>query len=128
MKVVIDTNVLVSAVLRDKDPETIILFVAEHPEFEWIVSAKILEEYKEVLRRDKFSLPEDLLNKWFDRIEKMTRSIEVKVALDFPRDQKDAKFLECALVAHAEFFIKVIRTLLKPRSWLILQSSQCPRL
>ena len=34
MKVVIDTNVLVSAALRDRGPERVVLFVAEHPEFE----------------------------------------------------------------------------------------------
>ncbi len=44
MKVVIDTNVVVSAALKDRDPEAIILFVAERPEFEWIVSAAILED------------------------------------------------------------------------------------
>ena len=38
MKVLIDTNVLVSAVLKDKDPEAVILFVGRQPYFEWIVS------------------------------------------------------------------------------------------
>jgi predicted nucleic acid-binding protein len=31
MKIIIDTNVLVSAVLKDKDPETVILFLATQP-------------------------------------------------------------------------------------------------
>lgn len=105
MKVLIDTNVLVSAALKDKAPEAVILFVVGHPDFEWIVSREILEEYKAVLRRDKFSLPEELLHKWFDIIEKLTTPIEVDVTIDFPRDQKDAKFLACALLADAEFFI-----------------------
>ena len=60
MKVLIDTNVLVSAALKDKDPEMVILFVAEQPDFEWIVSAEILAEYKAVLSRPKFSLPDDV--------------------------------------------------------------------
>jgi putative PIN family toxin of toxin-antitoxin system len=105
MKVIIDTNVLVSAAMRDKDPEAVILFIAWHPEFEWIVSPQILEEYKGVLQRDKFGFPEDLLQKWFDVIEKLTTMVEVEVNVEFSRDQKDAKFLECALTSNAEFFI-----------------------
>jgi len=38
MKVVIDTNVLVSAILKDKDPEAVILFIAGSPDIEWLVS------------------------------------------------------------------------------------------
>ncbi len=41
IRVVIDTNVLVSAALRDGNPEAVIVFVAEHPAFEWVVSAAI---------------------------------------------------------------------------------------
>jgi len=41
MKVLIDTNVLVSAALRNKDPEAVILFVASKPDIEWVVSARI---------------------------------------------------------------------------------------
>jgi putative PIN family toxin of toxin-antitoxin system len=54
MKVVIDTNVLISAVLRDRDPEIVIQFIVDHIEFDWIVSQEILLEYKEVLSRRKF--------------------------------------------------------------------------
>jgi uncharacterized protein len=54
MKVVIDTSVVVSAALKDRGPEAVILFVAGQSDFEWIVSADILEEYKAVLGRPKF--------------------------------------------------------------------------
>ena len=105
MKVIIDTNVVVSAALKDRDPETVILFVAEQPDFKWIVSGPILEEYKEVLGREKFALPKDLLDKWQEIFEALTTTIEVDVELDFPRDRKDAKFLECALASKAEYLI-----------------------
>jgi uncharacterized protein len=105
MKVIIDTNVLVSAVLKDKDPEAVILFVVERPEFEWVVSPAILEEYKEVLGREKFGLPGDLLSKWNDVFDDFTTIVEADFAVDFPRDRKDAKFLECALAADVEYLI-----------------------
>lgn len=69
MKVIIDTKVVVSAVLRDRDPEIIILFVAERPEVQWIASDPIIQEYKDVLARDRFALPKDLLQKWYGVID-----------------------------------------------------------
>lgn len=105
MKVIIDTNVLVSAVLKDKDPEAVILFIVERPEIQWIVSASILEEYKEVLAREKFGLPDDMLRKWNDMFDVFTTGVEVDIAVDFPRDRKDAKFLEYALAADVEYLI-----------------------
>lgn len=53
MKIVIDTNVLISAALKDRDPEIIILFIVSHPEFEWVASPEIYQKYKEVLGRKK---------------------------------------------------------------------------
>lgn len=105
MKVVIDTNAVVSAALKDRDPEAVILFVVERPEFKWIVSAPILEEYKEVLRREKFGLPKELLHNWNEMFDKLTTIIEVDIEVNFSRDRKDAKFLECSLAASAEYLI-----------------------
>ena len=105
MKVIIDTNVVVSAALRDRDPETVILFVAGQPDFQWVVSNPILEEYKEVLAREKFALPSDLLHSWLKMFEALTTTIEVDVEVDFSRDRQDAKFLECALASEAEYLV-----------------------
>ncbi len=38
MRIVIDTNVLVSAAIKDKDPEAVILCVVSRPDIEWIAS------------------------------------------------------------------------------------------
>ncbi len=105
MRVIIDTNVLVSAALKDKDPEAVLLYVALQPDIEWIVSPAILEEYKEVLRRDKFCLPKDILQAWFTLIDSLTTVVDADILIDFPRDQKDAKFLACALISDADYFV-----------------------
>jgi putative PIN family toxin of toxin-antitoxin system len=105
VKKLVDTNVLVSAILKDKDPEEVILFVAANTDIEWVVSQGISREYKDVLRRKKFKLPSDLLKRWFLLINKLTTLINVTASVDFPRDQKDAKFLECALTSKADYFI-----------------------
>jgi predicted nucleic acid-binding protein len=57
MKVVIDTNVVISAVLKDRKPEEVILFIMQHPEFQWIASMAILEEYVDVLQRPQCLTP-----------------------------------------------------------------------
>jgi predicted nucleic acid-binding protein len=46
MRVVVDTNVVVSAILRDRLPEQILLFIINRPDFEWIASPEILTEYR----------------------------------------------------------------------------------
>lgn len=52
MRVVVDTNVLVSAAIAGRNPEAVILFIVANPAFEWIVSTEILTEY-EVLSRSR---------------------------------------------------------------------------
>jgi putative PIN family toxin of toxin-antitoxin system len=105
MRVVVDTNVLISAILKDKDPEAVLLYIIESPDTEWIASHFILAEYKEVLRRKKFALPEELLEKWTAMIDLLTTVIDIDLSIDFSRDRKDAKFLECAISGNAQFFI-----------------------
>ncbi|MBF2016550.1 MAG: putative toxin-antitoxin system toxin component, PIN family [Rivularia sp. T60_A2020_040] len=105
MKVIIDTNVLVSAALSGKNPEFVILFIVSNLEIEWVVSAEILREYKEVLSRKKFKLTQEQLNRWYEFLDNATVLISSGLEIDFPRDQKDAKFLACAVESNADFLI-----------------------
>jgi putative PIN family toxin of toxin-antitoxin system len=105
MKILIDTNVLISAVLKDKDPEAVIVFVVEQPDFEWLISPEILSEYKAVLGRPKFGLPVIVYTQWMTLLDSVTTLVDVDLAFEFPRDQSDAKFLACALAANAEYFV-----------------------
>ena len=54
MKVVVDTNVLVSALLSRTGPPRIILKLLLSKKAEWLVNDLILEEYEEVLGRRDF--------------------------------------------------------------------------
>ncbi|MEB3227605.1 MAG: putative toxin-antitoxin system toxin component, PIN family [Synechocystis sp.] len=105
MKVVIDTNIIISAILKDRTPEKVILFIAERDDFQWLVSSEILAEYKNVIHRPKFKLPSDIIEKWLMLFDLRTTSINIDVNIDFPRDQKDAKFLACAIAGSANFLI-----------------------
>ncbi|HTG17245.1 MAG TPA: putative toxin-antitoxin system toxin component, PIN family [Blastocatellia bacterium] len=105
MKVVIDTNVLVSAALKDRAPEVVILFAASQPDVEWIVSPAIMAEYKDVLARKKFGLAEELLQRWYKILESLTLSVDIDIEVEFARDRNDAKFVACALASDAQFLI-----------------------
>ena len=105
MKVVIDTNIVVSAALKDREPEAVIRFIVSDPQYEWIASRDILAEYIEVLQRPKFRLPATLLQEWSDLFETFVILVDVTVEVDFPRDQKDAKFLACAITAEADYML-----------------------
>jgi len=65
IRVVVDTNVLVSAVLKGSVSEAIMLFLVANPDFEWVVSEEILLEYKSVLGRKKFKLSPEIQERWF---------------------------------------------------------------
>lgn len=105
MKVVIDTNVLVSAILRNRVPEAVILFMVGNDDMEWVVSPEIMAEYREVLSRPKFVLPPEILDQWFELLERFTVTYHTELTIDSPRDQKDAEFLSCAIASGADFFI-----------------------
>jgi putative PIN family toxin of toxin-antitoxin system len=105
MKVVIDTNVLVSAVFKGRVPRAVIQFIVDNPDWEWIVSLEIVAEYKEVLSRPKFKLTDEVRESWFEIIDTLATLIDVNVSIDFARDTKDAKFLACAVAAEADFLI-----------------------
>lgn len=106
MNVLVDTNVLLSAALRDRLPEQVVLYVATHDEFRWIVTAEILQEYTEVLRRPRFGLPAESVQRWTELIE--MRAILVPNPTNdvrFPRDPKDVLFLSAAVAASAHLLI-----------------------
>ncbi len=105
MRVVVDTNVVVSAILRDRLPEKVLLFIVARPDFEWVASPEILAEYRAVLRRQKFALPDSVLLQWDERFNSAIADWPVEIPVSFPRDVKDAKFLACALAADADFLV-----------------------
>jgi uncharacterized protein len=105
MRVVVDTNVVVSAILRDRNPEKAVLYLVGNPDCEWLASEEILAEYREVLRRPRFGLSAGILAEWDERFRNAIAIWPVTVPVDFPRDQKDAKFLACALASKADYLL-----------------------
>ena len=105
MRVIVDTNVLVSATITNGKPEAVIDFIANNEEWDWIVQEAILDEYKDVLNRPKLKLADAVKQKYLSMVERVTTKIEVEEKVNFPRDRKDEKFLACAIDGDVDFLI-----------------------
>ena len=122
MIVVLDTNVLLSAALRDRLPERVVLFVATHSDLQWLVTAEILGEYVEVLQRPKFKFSAEARNRWLEVARLRTVLAESPPAdSGLLRDPKDEPFLAAAIAHHADYLVTGDRDLLDVRSSLSIQ-------
>lgn len=96
-KVIIDTNILVSALLskREDSPTVQILELLFNGVILPLVSDTILEEYREVLKRKKFGFSSSLVDSLVDEIRKDALEIfsTVYTEVKLP-DEKDRPFFE----------------------------------
>ena len=99
MKVVLDTNVLVSAILKPKSPPARILHLIIQGDIELVVNQAIFTEYTEVLSRPKFQLEPKDIAPILDFIrERAIRAPSLPQSFHLP-DEDDEPFLEaCAAV------------------------------
>lgn len=100
--VVIDTNVLVSAVLKPTSNPGIIIQLVDNGTIIPLINDKILEEYNEVLSRVKFKFTDDQVNKIVGIIA--MRGIHVNedhIDINLP-DEKDRVFYEVTMKSKEE--------------------------
>jgi putative PIN family toxin of toxin-antitoxin system len=107
-KVVIDTNVLVSALIQESYPYRIIAELFARGRIQLCISEKLMWEYCEVLKRQKFAKYQD----FFAKAEILLVYIEIHAVKYFPKtslnimaDQGDNKILELAEECQADFII-----------------------
>ena len=105
MNVLIDTNVLLSAALRDRLPERVVMFVATQDDWKWLVTPAIRAEYADVLKRPKFALTSEVLQQWTNLIDSRTVSVASPPDIEYPRDPKDAPFLAAAIATTANYLV-----------------------
>lgn len=93
---VIDTNVLVSALLSSHDDAATVLVVGKLFSGEVIplFSDEILGEYNEVLRRPKFHFPDEYVSRFLQTIEKYGERVVAAPTGELLPDMKDLPFYE----------------------------------
>lgn len=105
MRIVLDTNILVSALLTPSGFPATILDLITVGELTPVVDDRILAEYREVLRRPRFSFRTgdvDELVAYLDRVAEHVVAIPLGVHIP---DLDDLPFLEVAVVSKVEALI-----------------------
>ncbi len=106
LKVVLDTNVLVSALLKDRGLPAFILALVRRKRVVLCLSEDILEEYEEVLKRERFRAIRDEALSMIAALRKEASWIKPKIRFDdIAGDPDDNKFLDCAYSAQADYLI-----------------------
>jgi putative PIN family toxin of toxin-antitoxin system len=104
-RVVIDTNVLVSALLSHQAPPARILEAALQGELQACLSTPMMREYSDVLARPKFHFDPTAIRIVLAQLQSRAMRLEIKpLGLSLP-DAKDVIFLEAALAARPAFLV-----------------------
>ena len=105
IRVVLDTNVLVSAVIKTQGAEAAALDLATQHRVQLCVSEPILKEYIEVLYRPKLRLDRVRVLRVLEFISREGLTIAPRVIAAACPDEPDNRFLECADAASAEYLV-----------------------
>jgi putative PIN family toxin of toxin-antitoxin system len=105
IRVVLDTNVVVSAHLNDQGFERHILDLALADRIEIVASDKILIEYEDVLRRPKFAISSRQVAKSLRLIRSRARIVNPQCDVAAAQDPDDNCFLECAEAGRADYLV-----------------------
>ena len=105
VKAVLDTNVIVSALLKPDGRQALLLDLALSGAFTAIVSGDLLQEYEEVLRRPRFGLDRRRITRSLRAIRDAGHLVQPRKQVHVTRDPDDNMVLECALEGGAEYVV-----------------------
>jgi putative PIN family toxin of toxin-antitoxin system len=105
VRVVLDTNVIVSAHLNHEGYERHVLDLALTGKIALAVSEKILAEYEGVLRRAKFSIPRRYVSQSMRLLRASAKLVNPRRNVAAAHDPDDNRFLECAEAARADYLV-----------------------
>jgi len=107
-KLIIDTNVLISALIQKSYPNLILVNCVFENRFEVCISEELLEEYFEVISRPKFTKYPDFLTKAefvISQLESNATKYSPQVRFDIIVDSADNRLLELAYESKADFIV-----------------------
>lgn len=111
IRVVLDSNVYVSAVLFGGNPRSVIE-LAQLGGFEIFISVPLIQEIEEVLK-EKFLWHDAMVRRAAAKTWRAASIVMPDVEVDDCADADDNRILECALTAHAGFIVTGDRHLLR---------------
>lgn len=106
MRVVLDTNVFISAALRDRLPEQVFKALIARDDWQWLVTQSLLAEYELVLRRPALGVPPIQQDHWLKLTHDHAALIDApEPAVEFARDRKDIHVLHAVIAGAADYLI-----------------------
>jgi len=119
MKIVVDANMFISALIWDGNPESVIDRAADRSDLLFISDA-IVDEIERTLRKPKFGRSEDRVVSFVSYIKKIGKTVTISPQHRITgvcRDPDDDKYIECALAAGADYIISGDRDLLELKEY-----------
>ncbi len=105
LRLVVDTNIVVSAALKPDGLQRTVLLLAMTKPARLYVSDAILSEYREVLRRPELRIRKGLRWQLLQLIRNHSQLLIPPRLLRVTKDPDDDKFLECADAARADYLV-----------------------
>jgi len=106
IRVVLDTNIVVSALLQPQGlPARIFLMALSGTTAQLCVSGAIYAEYEDVIRRAKFNRSEAVIEHALRAIRQNGLWVKPSEKVHGCSDPDDDIFLECAQAAHAQYLV-----------------------
>ena len=110
MRVVLDANVLLSAVISPRGTPAQILRLWEGEHFELVISPPILAELERVIHypriQEKYSLSEEYVGQFLQSIGSGATVVDPAVELSvIEKDPSDDRYLECAVASEASYIV-----------------------
>jgi uncharacterized protein len=105
VRVVLDSNVVVSACLSPQGASATIVELALLGHFTLCISREVLSEYREVLARPKFSRQLERITAVLEGIEEIAEMLAPQKRVALSPDEDDNRLLELAQAGKADFLV-----------------------
>jgi putative PIN family toxin of toxin-antitoxin system len=105
LRLVLDTNIIVSAALKPDGLQRTVLLLAMTRPARLYVSTPILSEYRIVLSRREFDIRKGQRLQYLQKIENSSHLISPSRKIHVTSDPDDDIFLECADAARADYLV-----------------------
>ena len=105
LRLVLDTNVLVSAAIKPAGLQRTVFLIAISKPARLYVSRPILLEYAEVLARSELRIRKGLRLQFLQLIKNHGHTVSPDRRLEVTTDPADNMFLECADAARADYLV-----------------------
>ena len=105
MMIVLDTNVIVSGILKPYSKTAAILRLVADGAIQLAYDIRILSEYRDVLRRPKFNFAKENIEAFLDQVEQEGGLVLVKPLKTHLPHPDDESFLEVALSGGAKAIV-----------------------